>query len=304
MAKFTEAGTFRMYAGTTADQITVLNTPSANSDAATVSYVLNAVSGVSAAGSPAAFAPVLTATTTALPAYSTQAGHILQASANGALNINGVTFSGNERILVKNETSTQYNGVYVVTQAGSAGTPWVLTRSSDANTALSFVQGKVVVINAGAPVVGSTTWQLTSSSFTSDAQVDSSAVTFGSITLPQNSTLTAVSVAALQKESKNYNTLTSANNGSTMALNLSLVVFNEPTTPFSVNLTAGSDGQQLDLMNVAAAKVTVVLTGGAQFMGGSGTAVSQFSLTKGQSATLVFLSLTSMWHMKNTGVGS
>jgi hypothetical protein len=40
-----------------------------------------------------------------------------------------------ERILVKNEATGANNGVYVVTQVGSAGTPYILTRATDFDTA-------------------------------------------------------------------------------------------------------------------------------------------------------------------------
>jgi len=39
-----------------------------------------------------------------------------------------------ERILVKNEAADANNGVYVVTQVGSAGAPYILTRATDFNT--------------------------------------------------------------------------------------------------------------------------------------------------------------------------
>jgi hypothetical protein len=38
------------------------------------------------------------------------------------------------RILVKNEVTQANNGVYVVTQVGSAGTPYILTRAADFDT--------------------------------------------------------------------------------------------------------------------------------------------------------------------------
>jgi hypothetical protein len=47
------------------------------------------------------------------------------------LSIDGGSPSVGQRILVKNETSGQYNGVYTVTSVGSGATGWVLTRATD-----------------------------------------------------------------------------------------------------------------------------------------------------------------------------
>ena len=47
------------------------------------------------------------------------------------LSIDGGSPSVGQRILVKNETSGQYNGIYTVTNVGSVVTGWVLTRATD-----------------------------------------------------------------------------------------------------------------------------------------------------------------------------
>lgn len=80
------------------------------------------------------------ATTTALPTCtynngSSGVGATLTASANGALSIDGFAVSTADRVLIKNQSNQAQNGVYVVTQTGSAGTPFILTRASDFNTA-------------------------------------------------------------------------------------------------------------------------------------------------------------------------
>ena len=72
-----------------------------------------------------------------LPAYTTNGifgpGHTLTATANGALNINGITFLANDRVLIDQQTNTTDNGIYVVVQTGDGTHPWVLTRSTDYN---------------------------------------------------------------------------------------------------------------------------------------------------------------------------
>jgi hypothetical protein len=79
------------------------------------------------------------ATTAALPANTynngtSGVGATLTANANGTLTIDGYTFvSGDvgKRILVKNESTQANNGVYTLTQAGTGGLPYILTRATD-----------------------------------------------------------------------------------------------------------------------------------------------------------------------------
>jgi len=64
-------------------------------------------------------------------------GATLTANANGTLTIDGYTFvSGDvgKRILVKNESTQANNGVYTLTQAGTVGLPYILTRATDYDT--------------------------------------------------------------------------------------------------------------------------------------------------------------------------
>jgi hypothetical protein len=79
---------------------------------------------------------VALATTAALPANTynngtSGVGATLTANANGALSVDSTLTVVAERILVKNEANGSRNGVYVVTQVGSAGTPYILTRATD-----------------------------------------------------------------------------------------------------------------------------------------------------------------------------
>jgi hypothetical protein len=76
------------------------------------------------------------ATTAALPAntYNNGTGGVgatLTANANGALSVDSTLTVVGNRILVKNQAAGLQNGVYVVTQVGSAGTPYILTRATD-----------------------------------------------------------------------------------------------------------------------------------------------------------------------------
>ena len=56
---------------------------------------------------------------------------ITKTSPFATLAIDGANPSVGQRILVKNETSGQYNGIYTVTSVGSGSVGWVLTRATD-----------------------------------------------------------------------------------------------------------------------------------------------------------------------------
>lgn len=89
------------------------------------------------------------ATTTTLPSYTVSGGNkILTATSNGAFpTTDGLTYSVNQSILVKDETAgnAPNNGIYTITQVGTAGTPWILTRRSDANTGPLLVSATVAI---------------------------------------------------------------------------------------------------------------------------------------------------------------
>lgn len=96
---------------------------------------------------------VRVATTGALPAvtYNNSAG-TLTANANGALSIDGVTLSTNDRVLVKDQggvASHVENGIYKVTSTGGAGSNFVLTRAPDADTAAELTGGTFFFVEEG-----------------------------------------------------------------------------------------------------------------------------------------------------------
>lgn len=97
---------------------------------------------------------VRVATTAALPA-NTRVLNVLTADANGALpNIDGVALVVADRVLVKDEGTGANNGVYTVTDLGSAGTPWILTRSTDLDTSAEMLRGIFMPVTEGAANAG------------------------------------------------------------------------------------------------------------------------------------------------------
>jgi hypothetical protein len=139
-------------------KITGLGTPTADTDAANKGYVDSVAQGLDVKAS------VNHATAAALPAYTftTTGGGTLTANADGRLNIDGNDVSNGDRVLIKNETAgnAPYNGIYVVTTVGDAGTPYVLTRSTDANTSAEVTSGMFTFVEQGT-TNDNTGWVLT-----------------------------------------------------------------------------------------------------------------------------------------------
>lgn len=151
------AGTFTNVAMTAG---TITTTPTTGNDIVNKDYADAIASGINFHQS------CRLATTTALAAntYNNGAsgvGATLTANANGALSVDSVAVVVGNRILVKNEVTQANNGVYTVTQTGSAGAPYILTRASDFDTAGTGVDkidaGDFFLITAGA-TQANTSW--------------------------------------------------------------------------------------------------------------------------------------------------
>jgi hypothetical protein len=144
-----QAGTFTNVAMTTG---TITTAPVSNTDIVNKEYADAIASGINF------HEACRLATATALPANTynngtSGVGATLTANANAALSVDGVAVAVGNRILVKNEVAQANNGVYVVTQTGSAGAPYILTRATDFDTAGTGVdkidQGDFFLITAG-----------------------------------------------------------------------------------------------------------------------------------------------------------
>jgi hypothetical protein len=112
---------------------TISTAPTSNTDIVNKQYADAIASGIHF------HEAVNLATTAALPANTynngtSGVGATLTGNANGALSVDSTLTVVSERILVKNEVAGANNGVYVVTQVGSAGTPYILTRATDFDT--------------------------------------------------------------------------------------------------------------------------------------------------------------------------
>jgi hypothetical protein len=108
---------------------TIAKTATASTDITNKNYVDAQIAGLNAQ-IPCAYGTTgpLTAT------YSNGTagvGATLTATTNGALSLDGGSPTVGMRILVKDQTTTFQNGAFVVADAGSASTPWILSRAAD-----------------------------------------------------------------------------------------------------------------------------------------------------------------------------
>lgn len=134
---------------------TVSTAPSSSTDIVNKSYADSIASGVNF------HAACNYATTAALSANtynngSSGVGATLTAVAVGTLTIDSYTLvigDVGKRLLVKNEVTTANNGVYTLTQAGTALLPYILTRATDYDTSGAGTnevdQGDMVLVLAG-----------------------------------------------------------------------------------------------------------------------------------------------------------
>lgn len=80
---------------------------------------------------------------------ATRVGNVLTETGFGALVVDGVTPSINDRILVKDQITGADNGIYTVTTVGNGGVSYVLTRATDADVDGEIVSGMFTVITDG-----------------------------------------------------------------------------------------------------------------------------------------------------------
>jgi len=110
---------------------TISTTPSNATDIANKSYVDAAVSNVNYHAACNYGTTADLGNVTYNNGTSGVGATITKTSPFATLAIDGGSPSVGQRILVKNETSGQYNGIYTVTSVGSGSVGWVLTRATD-----------------------------------------------------------------------------------------------------------------------------------------------------------------------------
>lgn len=104
--------------------------PTQAQDAATKAYVDAVKTGLNVKD-PARVATTANLTVTYANGTAGVGATLTNAGTQAALTIDSIVLAVGERVLVKNQTTAFQNGIYIVTNVGSASTNWVLTRSTD-----------------------------------------------------------------------------------------------------------------------------------------------------------------------------
>ena len=136
-------------------RIANVGAPVNQNDVATRAYVDAQTTGLDLKAS------VVVATTGNLATSYNNTAQTLTANSNGAIAIDGVTLSLNDRVLVKDQTTQTENGIYIATTLGDGSTAFVLTRASDFNTSAEADAGAHTYVEAGTANTGKSFVQTT-----------------------------------------------------------------------------------------------------------------------------------------------
>jgi len=138
-----------LIAGSTMTGDLILNgDPTQNLQAATKQYVDSLAAGLSPKTS-CDVATTANLTATYDNGASGVGATLTNSGAQAALEIDGVTVSVGDRVLVKDQSDQTENGIYEVTDAGSGATDWILTRTSDYDSSTEVVSGTYTIITFG-----------------------------------------------------------------------------------------------------------------------------------------------------------
>ena len=80
---------------------------------------------------------------------SSGVGATLTAGSNGAIVVDGVSLSANDRLLVKNQSTASENGIYIVSTQGDGSTAFVLTRATPEDQPSELSGGAFVFVEEG-----------------------------------------------------------------------------------------------------------------------------------------------------------
>ena len=138
-------------------KITSLGTPSADTDAATKGYVDSVAQGlIIKEAVHAATAAILPNS----PAWTSANAGTYTATTFGQIEIDGELITTTQRILVKDQVASEYNGIYEVVTQGDGSTYWVIKRTADANTSAEVKSGMFTFVQTG-DTQANTGWVLT-----------------------------------------------------------------------------------------------------------------------------------------------
>lgn len=135
-------------------RINNLQNPGLPQDAATKAYADSIAGGFTPVPGVQA-ASTVTLTVTYANGAAGVGATLTNAGAQTAFVIDGYTGVINDRILIKNQSSTFQNGIYTITDIGSGASNWILTRATDYDTPAQIKPGNLVAVSLGTVNSGS-----------------------------------------------------------------------------------------------------------------------------------------------------
>ena len=128
------------------NKVTNIGTPTQSTDATTKAYVDSVKQALDIKDSVRVGSQSNLSTT--YNNGSSGVGATLTADSNGAVSIDSVSLTSGDRVLVKAQTDAQ-NGIYSVTTVGDVSNPFVLTRTTDADSSAEVTGGMFTFIEEG-----------------------------------------------------------------------------------------------------------------------------------------------------------
>ena len=119
-----------------------------DTSAAAAQSTLGVLASTRAFKTPADIATTANLTATYANGSSGVGATLTNSGTLAALVLDGVTATTNMRVLVKNQTTALQNGIYTVTNIGSASVAWVLTRATDSDVTAELA-GAVITVDQG-----------------------------------------------------------------------------------------------------------------------------------------------------------
>lgn len=147
-------GTFNIQSSTAVNAIindSTMATASAtnlSTSAAIKAYVDTVAQGITVQGA-CTCASTTALTVTYLNGVAGVGATLTNAGAQAAIQLDGISPTVGQRVLIKNQASTFQNGIYTVTTVGTGATNWVLTRATDYDQAAEIQPGDLVIIDSG-----------------------------------------------------------------------------------------------------------------------------------------------------------
>ena len=236
-------------------KLTNLATPTANSDGATKAYVDGVASGLDVKASVRA-----ASTANIAGSYSATGGTSARGQFTGMPNtIDGVTLAANDRVLLKDQSTSAQNGIWIISTLGS-GSNGVWDRATDFDQDAEVNSGAFTFVEEGT-TNDNTGWVLTTNNPITIGGASGTAIAFAQFS-------GAGSIVAGAGLTKTGNTIDIVAADTSLTVNADSVQVNLNGTTLTV-----SSGLKVNASGITATELNTSVAGGG-ISGGGGTALA------------------------------